>query len=176
MKRGLVAEYADADALLVAIRVVRSRGYTALEAFTPFPVHGLDDALGARRSPLSIAAALGAVGGAAGAYALQWLLVGYLYPLDVGAHPPHMPLPFLIITIEMGFLFGGLSVFFACLFAARLFRLWDPVCEVPGFESATRDGFWLAVSADDPMWNGREVETVIHGTGPRTLHGFGGLG
>jgi hypothetical protein len=175
MKRGVVAEYGDADALLVAIHVVRSRGYTALEAYTPFSVHGIDEALGAKRSPLSLAAGIGALGGAAGAYALEWYLVAHLYPLELGGHPPHMPLPFLIITIEMGFLFGGLTVFFACLTAARLFRLWDPICEVPGFESATRDGFWLAVGADDPKWDRDEIERVIGGTGARVVHGFGGL-
>lgn len=176
MRRGVIAEYDDEDALLVAIHVVRSRGYSKLQAYTPYPVEDLDEAIGAHRSPLSLAAGFGAVGGAAGAYFLQWLLVGYLYPIDLGAHPPHMPLAFVIITVEMGFLFGGLTVFFACLFAAKLFRLWEPVCEVDGFESVTRAGFWLAVSADDPKWNRAELEHVLGGTAPRQLRGFGGLG
>jgi hypothetical protein len=173
--RGLVAEYGSADALLVAIRVARSRGYTALDAYTPYPVHGIDEALRAPRSHLSLAAGIGAACGALGAYFLQWLLVAYLYPVDVGGRPPHMPLPFLIITIEMGFLFGGLAVFFACLFVARMFRLWDPVCDVPGFESATRDGFWLAIAADDPKWNRDALAAMLAGAGARAVHGFGGI-
>jgi hypothetical protein len=175
MRRGIIAEYRDKDALLVAIRVVRSRGFTRLASYTPVPSRDIDEALGKRRSPLAIAAGCGAVLGAGGGYALQWLLVAHLYPVDVGSRPPYMPLPFLIITIEMGFLFGGLTVFFACLAAARLLRLWDPVFEVPGFESATRDGFWLAITADDPKWNARELRDVLAGTGPDQLHGFGGL-
>ncbi len=148
--RGLVAEYDSADALLVAIRVARSRGYTALEAYTPYPVHGIDEVLRAPRSHMSLAAGIGAAFGAIGAYLLEWLLVAYLYPVDVGAHPPHMPLPFLIITIEMGFLFGALAVTAAFLIAARLFKLHDPVFDIPGFESATRDAFWLVARSDDP--------------------------
>ena len=176
MRRGLAIEYTDKDALLVAIRVLRARGFTKLEAYSPLPEHDIDEALGAKRSPLSIAAGLGALGGAIGGYFLQWLLVAYLYPIDAGGRPPHMPLAFVIITVEMGFLFGGLAVFFACLAACRLVRLWDPLFEVPGFESATRDGFWLAVDARDPHWDRDELEELVHGTGPRQLHGFGGLG
>lgn len=176
MKRGLVAEYDSMDALVVAIRVLRSRGLTKLDAFTPFPSHDVDEALGRRRSPLALAAGFGALGGVVGAYFLQWWLVAYLYPVDVGSRPPHMPLAFLIITIEMGFLFGGVTVFFACLFAAKLFKLWDPICEVDGFESATRDGYWLGVSADDSRWDGTEIKGVLAGTAPRAIHGFGGIG
>ncbi|MGE5183112.1 MAG: DUF3341 domain-containing protein [Acidobacteriota bacterium] len=175
MKRGIVAEYADQDALLVAIRVVRSRGFTELEAFTPYPVHGLDEALGARRSPLAVAAGIGAIAGAVGAYFLQWLLVAYLYPVDLGTRPPQMPLPFTIITIEMGFLFGGLTVTAAFFIASRLWKLWDPIFEVPGFESVTRAGFWLAVGRNDPRWQRDELEHVLHGTAPVRVEPFGGI-
>lgn len=175
MKRGLAAEYHDVAAILEAIHVLRSRGYTALEAYTPTPVEAIDEALGKHRSPLAIAAGIGAAVGAGGAYWLQWFLVAYLYPVDVGSRPPHMPLAYLIITIEMGFLFGALVVCGAFLAASRLLKLWDPLFEIPGFESATRDRFWLAVGGNDPKWNAAEVLEVVKGTGPLQLHGFGGV-
>ena len=150
MKRGIAAEFSDERAVLDAIRLVRERGLPRLEVYSPIPSETIDAALGERRSSLSIAAGIGALFGAVGAYALQWYLVAYLYPIDVGGRPPHMPLPFLIITIEMGFLFGALVVFVAFLVAARLVKLWDPIHEVPGIESATRDKFWLAIDGDDP--------------------------
>lgn len=176
MKRGLLAEYTSKDALLVAIHVMRARGFTKLEAFTPYSVKELDEALGRRRSPIAIAAGFGAAFGAAGACFLQWLAVAYLYPTDVGARPPYMPLPFLIITIEMGFLVGGVAAFVATILLGRLTRLWDPVFEVEGFASATRDGFWLGVSADDPQWDATVTNDVLVGTGPRAIHAFGGIG
>jgi hypothetical protein len=141
----IAAEYIDAAALANAIRVVRTRGFERIEAYTPYPVPELDGALGRRRSPLALAAGVGGLGGAIGGYALQWLLDAYLYPVDTGGRPVHMPLAFVPITIEMGFLFGGVCVFLACLFAARLFRLWAPIDDVPGF---TSDGFWLAIETD----------------------------
>jgi hypothetical protein len=176
VRRGIVAEYASVAALLDAGRALRARGFTRLEAFTPHPVREIDEALAARPSPLSIAAGVGAALGAAGGYALQWLLVVYLYPLWLGARPPHMPLPFTIITVEMGFLGGAIAVVAAFLVAARLLRPWDPVFEVPGFESATADGYWIAVGADDPRWDRRTLEEVLAATAPRQVHGFGGAG
>ena len=176
MRRGVAAEYASEQAVVEAIRTLRARGLAGLEAYGPVPSHAIDAALGARRSPLSIAAGIGGLFGAGGAYFLQWLLVGYLYPVDVGARPPHMPLPFAIITIEMGFLFGALFVVGAFLVASRLVKLWDPIFEVPGFESATRAGFWLAVDADDAAWDRDAVMVALHATTPSQLHGFGGIG
>jgi hypothetical protein len=169
VKRGLAAEYLTLAAIVAAIRSVRARGVTELEAYTPVPSDAIDAALGAPRSPLSIAAGIGGLVGAVGGYALQWLLVAYLYPLDVGSRPPHMPLAFTIITVEMGFLFGALFAVVAFAFACRLGRLWDPIFEVPGFESATRAGYWLAVGTTDPA-----IEAALAETRPAQLHRFGG--
>lgn len=175
MRRGIAAEFPDEASLLAAIRAVRDHGFTRLEAYSPMPVPAIEAALGTPRSPLSVAAGIGGLVGAAGAYALQWYLVAYLYPVDLGGRPPHMPLPFVIITIEMGFLLGALAVFLAFLVATHLFRLWEPIFEVPGFESATRDGFWLAVGADDPAFDRDQVFGVLRRTDAGRVAGFGGV-
>jgi hypothetical protein len=174
MKRGLAAEYATLPALLSAIRALRTCGFTRMEVYSPVPSDEIDRALGARRSPLAIAAGIGGLCGAIGGYALQWWLLAYLYPVDVGSRPPNMPLPFTIITVEMGFLFGALAVVAAFFVGARLFKLWEPIFDVPGFESATRAGFWLAVDAADPAWP--NVRDAIGATDPVQAHGFGGVG
>jgi hypothetical protein len=175
MRRGIAGELHDEHALLDAIRVLREHGYTQLDAFTPYLVRDLDAALGRTRSPLSLAAGIGGLAGAAGAYALQWYLVAYLYPIDVGGRPPHMPLPFLIITIEMGFLFGALATFIAFLIASRLFKLWDPVFDIPGIESATRDRFWVAVDGDDECFDRVALEDLLRGAGAARVATFGGI-
>jgi hypothetical protein len=176
MRSGVAAEYGSVDALVDAIRAVRARGVTRLEAYSSVPSDKIDAALGARRSPLAIAAGIGGLVGAAGGYVLQWFLVAYLYPVDVGSRPPHMPLPFTIITIEMGFLLGAITVFVAFLIGAKLLKLWEPLFEVPGFESATRAGFWLAIDARDHAWNRAVIVEALHGAGASRVHGFGGLG
>jgi len=176
MRRGIAAEYGSQDELIVAIRRLRARGITRLEAYTPMPSDAIDAALGQKRSPLAIAAGAGGLLGAATAYFLQWLLVAYLYPVDAGGRPPHMPLPFAIITVEMGFLFGALVVFVAFVVASRLFALWQPIFDVPGFESATRAAFWIAVDASDPRWDRDAVIDLVLATRATRVHGFGGIG
>lgn len=149
MKRGMAIEFVELPDLFRAVRTVRELGVTRLEVYTPYPIPELDEMLGRRRSRLAVVAAIGALFGVTGGYFLEWLLNAYLYPVNAGGRPPHMPLAYMPITLEMGFLFGGLSVFFAFLFRSHLLRLWAPVFEIRGFESETRAGFWLAIDATD---------------------------
>ena len=141
----LFAEYRTPEALLAAIRTLREAGHAPIEAYTPYPVPGLDEALGRRRSRLSYVVFAVGLCAAAGGYGLQWLLNAYLYPLDVGGRPPHLPVAFVPITFEMGILFAATTAVLAVIVLGRLLRLHDPVFEVAGFESATRDHHWLEV-------------------------------
>ena len=175
MRRGIAGELPDEHALLETIRILRERGYTHLDAFSPYLIHDLDLALGRGRSSLLLATGIGALCGAVGAYALQWYLVAYLYPIDLGGRPPHMPLPFLIITIEMGFLIGALTTFVAFLIVARLFKLWDPVFDIPGIESATRDRFWVAVDGDDERFDRDALADLLRDAGAARVTTFGGI-
>jgi len=174
MKRGMAAEYEELAGLVAAIRAARACGIAKLEAYTPYPVPELDEVLEAKPSPISFLAAAGAIFGAAGGYFLQWLLDGHLYPVNAGGRPPHMPLAYVIITIEMGFLFGGLFVFFGNLVAARLVRLWRPIDDAEGFESVTRAGYWLAIDAGDPRYDAPSLAAALRATQPRRLELFGG--
>lgn len=145
MRDALVVELASADRLVAAIEAMREHGHRDLDAYTPYPVHDVEHALGLRRSRLPLAAGTLGLLAAATAYGAQWLLNAYLYPLNVGGRPPHFPLPFVIITFEMGVLVAAFAAFFGALGLARLPRLWHPIDEVPGFERATRDRYWLVV-------------------------------
>ncbi len=149
----LLAEFATEAALAAAIRELHDTGHRRLEAYLPFPSHEVEEALGRPRSRLPYAVFIAGIGAAASAYGLQWLVNGYLYPLVVGGRPPHFPLPFVIITFEMGVLFAALCAVLGTLVLGRLVRLVDQVQAVPGFESATRDRFWLEVSAYDPAFD-----------------------
>jgi hypothetical protein len=159
--KSILAEYGDERALTLAARALRAKGYTKLEAYTPHPVHRLDDALAAQPSRLPWFVAVIGVGGAIAAYALQWLLNGYLYPVDAGGRPAHMPLAFVPITFEMGVLAAGLAAFACVLAFGGLVKLWHPVFEVEGFASATRAGYWLAIDGRDPIFDlGRALSDV----------------
>lgn len=146
----LLAEYRDEPGLRRAIAALRGRAGLALEAYTPYPLHDVDAALGRGPSRLPIAVFVMGLAGAGGAYLLQWYLNAFLYPLNVGGRPPHMPVAYVPITFEMGVLLASITAFVAVLVAGRLVRLWDPVFDADGFESASETRFWLEVHATGP--------------------------
>ncbi len=161
---GVFAEFDDPDELLHAIEHVRGLGYTDLDAFTPFPVPGASEKLGFPRSKLPWYAFGAGLGGAVFAYFIQWFTVAYNFPINVGNRPPHSPPSFVPITFETMVLWAGWMVFIAFFFFVRLPEPWNPVFEIPGFERATQDRFWLAIGSADPRFEAertaRELEEL----------------
>jgi hypothetical protein len=161
-----IAEYADRTGLLRAVRALRDRGYTRLHVYSPHAVEELDAALAVPRPRFAWVISVAGVAGASAGYGAQWLIQSQLYPIDTGGRPPHMPLAYVPITFEMGVLGAGLCAFFGVLALARLLRLWDPVFEVTGFESATRASYWLAVDARDPRFHDERTLDDLRATVP----------
>jgi hypothetical protein len=157
----LLAEFADEHALADAVQALRQREVRVVDAYTPFPSHVVEHALPDRPSRLPIAVFVAGVLAAGGAYLLQWFLVAHLYPLVVGGRPPHFPLAFVIITFEMGVLFASLTAFAATIVVGKLLRLRDDVQGTEGFESATRDRFWLEVASGERSRPHEEVRRVL---------------
>jgi hypothetical protein len=150
------SELVRALALLSEVESAAGR-HIPIEAYTPYSTDEVRTALGRPRSLLGWFVFAAGLLGACGAYGLQWYLVGYLYPLNVGSRPPHMPLAFVPITFEMGVLFAASTAFFGALFAGSLVRPWHPVFETEGFESVSVDRFWLAVQTSDAVLDPDEI-------------------
>ncbi len=157
----MLAEFPTEGALATAIRVLRGHGYRALDAYLPFPSHHVEEALARPPSRLPIAIFIIGIGAAIGAYSLQWLLDAYLYPLVTGGRPPHFPLAFIIITFEMGVLFASFAAYFGTLIVGRLVRLRDEVQGTPGFESVTRDRFWIEVATSDGAFHDERTPALL---------------
>jgi hypothetical protein len=147
MTSALLVEFDTTGNLVAAVRRVRELGLTDVDAYTPYSTEEVRDALGHERSRLPSFVYGGGLLGAGGAYALEWYTTAHLYPLDVGGRPPHMPLAYVPISFEMGVLAASVTAFFGVLVLGKLVKLWDPVFEVPGFEGASIDRFWLRVDA-----------------------------
>ena len=169
MTASWIAEYLQPAALLRAVHQLRDQGYSRLKVYSPHVVDDLDAALGVPRSRFAWVIAAAGVAGAATGYGAQWLLQAQLYPVDTGGRPPHMPLAYVPITFEMGVLAAGLCAFFGVLALARLVKLWDPVFEVDGFESATRAGYWLAIDARDPRFDAERTLEDLRATAPTRI-------
>jgi hypothetical protein len=162
---GLLAELESPEALLAAARALRSLGYARLEAYSPYPVPGLEQALALPRSRIPwLALPLGALGGAV-AYAGQYWLNGVLYPLNVGARPRHAAPALVPITFETTVLVAATATVIALFRACGLPRLWHPLFEIEGFERASIDRFFLIVDAADPRFEPSRCAKALEGLG-----------
>jgi hypothetical protein len=165
VKATLLAEFEAPEALLDAIRELRRRGYRDLDAFTPYPVKGVEQALGARRSPINWLILPLWVVAVAGAFLVQWWCNGINYPLDVGGRPLFSVPAFVPITFEMGVLAASLGAFVLFFALAGLPALYHRVFTVDGFERASRDRFFLGVDADDPAFDHRDLSHALERLG-----------
>ena len=165
MKTSLLVEFADAGALASAARTLRHRPDLTLDAYAPYSSEEVREALSLPPSRLPLVVFLAACLGAGGAYWLEWFTTANQYPLNVGGRPLHMPLAFVPISFEMGVLAASLTAFAGALVLAELVKLWDPVFEVPGFEAASVDRFWLRVDAAGEL-DAAAIEAELQGARP----------
>lgn len=166
MRVGIAAEYANGDALLRAAGALRHRGYRRLDAYVPTEVEGLDAALDIPRSRIPVVTFAAGVLGAATGYLVQWYCNAVSYPIDVGGRPIHSAPAFIPITFEIMVLFAAVATTVALFAACRLPELWTPLEEIPGFERATIDRYWLAVDRRDGHFDRRRTREHLFATEP----------
>ncbi len=164
---GAVGEFDSPEALLAAIRGAREGGYRKLDAYTPFPVHGIDEALGEKRSKLGYVVLGGGFAGAAAALLMIWYTGAVDYPLVI-AGKPLFALEFSIpITFELTVLFAAFSAVLGMFAFNGLPRLFHPVFQHSRYSGATNDKFLLALEADSPGFDGERAAGVLESLGAR---------
>jgi Alternative complex III, ActD subunit len=166
---GIAAEFDDPDALLDAIHRLRERKLTLMDAYVPYQVEGLEEALGLERARIPWLIGICGFTGAALAYLLMWWINVVDFPRNVGARPLHSAPSFIPITFETGILFGGTTAFVALFLSGGMPRLWDPLFEVPGFESASVDGYWLGVDRRDPEYDEEPLRDTLREMGAKRV-------
>lgn len=142
----VLGEFPTPAAMLAAGTQLSRDGHRELDAHTPYPVHGVEEALALPRSRVPAIAAAGGALGIALAYGFQLYTAAVDYPLNVGNRPPHSPPAFVPITFELMVLLSALAIFFGLLLLWRMPRLHHPVFEVEEFRSASSHAFWLSVA------------------------------
>jgi hypothetical protein len=161
-----MAEYATAEALVAAAQAAHDAGYLYAEAYAPYQIEGLADALGFTRSRVpAITFAGGLFGGIVG-YFLQWYSAVVDYPVEIGARPLHSWPMFVPVTFEMTVLGAALAAFFAVIVGNGLPRLAHPVFGAPDFDLATRNRFFLCLRSDDPAFDPAQAEALLAATRP----------
>jgi hypothetical protein len=166
---GVLAEFDTPERLCAAARCARDAGYRCMDAYTPFPVDGLAEALGLRPTRLPWWMFAGGAGGGALAYFMQWYAAVVAYPINVGNRPLHSWPAFVPVTFEMTVLGAALTGLCAMLFANRLPRLDHPLFNADRFELASRERFFLCVEARDPHFDRAHAHELLEPFAPEAL-------
>ncbi len=163
---GWVAEYTDDSKLLEAARKVRDSGYSRTDAFTPFPVHGIDEALGIKATVLPWFTLFAGATGTCVALLMQWWTNAYDYPYIISGKPFASWPAFIPVAFELTILFAAFTTVFAMLGLNGLPKFSNPLFTNPKFDRATDDRFFLWVDSRDKYFNTDKVKSLLESTGP----------
>ena len=166
---GLIAEFDTPTEIVVAARRAYSEGYRRMDAYSPFPVEGLSEAIGFPKDNVALVCLVGGILGLVTAYVLQYWINAQSYPLNVGGRPFHSWPAFIVVTFEMTVLFGGLSAALGMLAMNGLPMPYHPVFNVPTFNFASRDKFFLCIEAADPRFDRQGTFEFMSSLGARTI-------
>jgi hypothetical protein len=162
---GIMAEFDTATELVDAARQVRDAGYTKTDAFSPFPLHEIDEALGIKRSVLPQLIFCGGITGLLTGIGLEYYVHVVDFPIIVGGRPHISQPPFIPPAYELTILFAAFTAVFGMLFLNGLPRPYHPVFNVPRFGLATREKFFLIIESDDPKYEEAETRAFMETLG-----------
>lgn len=148
-----MAEFADDQLLLAATERAYEEGYRKMDAYSPFPVEGMDEALHIRTSQLPVGVLIGGLFGAALGFGLQAYATVFDYPFNIGGRSLFSWPMYAPITFELTILCAGLTCVFGMLGLNGFPLLYHPVFNVARFRQVTRDRFFLCIQANDPKFN-----------------------
>ncbi len=162
---GLAAEYATPQEVLSAAEAARQSGFRAMDAYTPFAVEGLDQALGQPPSRLGFLVLAAGILGIALGYGMQYFASVEYYPLNVGGRPLNSWPNFITITFEVTVLLAALTTTVFMLLRNGLPQPYHSIFNAPGFERVSRDRFFLCIEATDPHFELAATRAFLEGTG-----------
>ena len=160
---GLMAEFDNPTELVDAARQVRDAGYTATDAFSPFPLHEIDEALGIKRSILPYLIFVGGMTGLLSGLGLTYFVHVIDYPIIVGGRPHFSLAAFIPPMFELTILLSAFTAVFGMLFLNGLPRPYHPVFNVPRFALATREKFFLVIETADPNFDYEKTRNFLQG-------------
>ncbi len=167
---GLMAEFDHPEDLLAAAARARDAGFQRMDAYTPFPVHGLEEALGLRHTRLPLVVLIGGIIGGLAGYGLQYYVSVIDYPLNIGGRPYHSWPAFIPVTFETTVLFAAFAAVLGMLALNGLPTPYHPVFNVPRFELASRTHFFLCIEATDPKFDRVETERFLESLNPHGVY------
>ena len=166
---GLLAEFGDPTELVAAVQRTREEGYRRFDAYTPYPIEEVAEAMDIHHNRLPLLVLIGGIAGACLGMGLQYWTSVIDYPLNVGGRPFFSWPSFIPITFECTILLAALTAVLGMLALNGLPEPYHPAFNVPRFALATRDRFFLCIEATDPRFDRDETRRFLERLVPRSI-------
>jgi len=167
---GLLAEFDGPEKLVAATERTVKEGYRRVEAYTPFPVEGLDEVLGLHRSRVPLIVLIGGIVGGFGGFFMEWFSAVIHYPINVGGRPLNSWPAFIPVVFELTILSAALAAVFGMLALNGLPMPYHPLFNVTRFEQASRDRFFLCVEATDAKFEREGTKRFLESLQPKGVY------
>jgi len=166
---GIMAEFDTPDNVVIAARKTYDAGYRKIDAYSPFPIEELAEAIGFHHNGVPLVVLVGGILGGLSGYLLQWWINTISYPTNIGGRPLNSWPSFIVVTFEMTILFAGLAAVFGMLALNGLPMPYHPVFNVPRFAFATKDRFFLIIFSSDPKYSLEDTRRFLESLQPRSI-------
>jgi len=166
---GLMAEFETPGALVSAARKVREAGFRRFDAYAPYPIHELDEAMNLTDNRVSLITLIAGLCGAAAGFGLASWVEAVALPLNIGGRPLISVPMFIPVTFELTILFGGLTAAISMILLNGLPMPYHPVFNVERFVNASRSKFFLCIESDDPKFDRAQTENFLLSLNPEEI-------
>jgi Protein of unknown function (DUF3341) len=158
---GVMGEFSTPEDLLAATKKAREAGYKHVEAYTPFPIEGLAEAVGFRWTAVPLLTLIGGLGGGLTGFGLQYWVAAITYPINIGGRPLNSWPAFIPVTFELTVLGASIFAVISMLALNKLPQPYHPVFNVERFSQASTDKFFLCIEARDPKFDLAETSKFL---------------
>lgn len=166
---GMLAEYESPADLMAAAQKVRDAGYHRWDVYSPFPIHGMDGAMGLRNSKVGWFCFCGGVTGYTVGMLMIWYMNGFDYSLVVGGKPFFSPIYAFPISYELTILLGAFGALFGMFFLNRLPKLYHPLLKHERFKRVSHDGYFILIETADARYSEKETSKFLKSTGGNNI-------
>jgi hypothetical protein len=166
---GMMAEFEDPSSLVAATQRAYADGYRCMDAYSPYPIEELHEALGSHHTRLPLIVLIGGICGCVGGYALQYWASVIAYPVNIGGKPLHSWPAFIPVTFECTILVAALSCVLGMLALNGLPQPYHPVFNVPRFALASRNRFFLCIESKDAKFDLEATRHFLETLNPREV-------
>jgi hypothetical protein len=166
---GMMAEFDTPDSIVHAARLTHEAGYRRIDAYSPFPIEALAEAIDFHPTDVPLVVLIGGILGGLSGFFLQYWIHVINYPINVGGRPLDSWPAFIVVTFEMTILFAGIFAVLGMLALNGLPMPYHPVFSVPRFAFASKDRFFLIIFSSDPKYEAAETRRFLEGLNPRSI-------